>query len=176
MKKIAIGLGSVLIVFLLIAIIVPFFFKDKLIEAANNEISKNINAKVSIGDLDVSILKNIKNFPNIALTVNELSIIGKDDFQQDTLVNLESANVSLDIMSVINGSALKINAITLENGSIHAIVLGDGKANWNITKPSTEKEEPSKFEMSLKKLDLKQIHIKYTDLQTNKNLDRKSVV
>lgn len=171
MKKIAIGLGSVLIVFLLIAIIVPFFFKDKLIEAANNEISKNINAKVSIGDLDVSILKNIQNFPNIALTVNELSIVGKDDFQQDTLVNLESANVSLDIMSVINGSAMKINAITLENGSIHAIVLGDGKANWNITKPSTEKEEPSKFEMSLKKLDLKQIHIKYTDLQTNKYLE-----
>ena len=40
-------------------------------------------------------------------------------------------------MSVIKGEQYKIEAISLEDANLNAIVNKEGIANWNILKPST---------------------------------------
>jgi len=172
MKKVLVGFLIFLFVLIASAFVIPFFFKDKIIAKAKEEISKQVNAKVDFKDIDLSLLKNIKNFPNIALGIDDLTIIGIAPFEGDTLLNIGSTKASLDLMSVINGEQYKIEEIELSDATLNAIVNKDGIANWNIVKPSEEKkEETSKpFALALNKLTLDNINLFYDDLKGGTSL------
>ncbi|HMV14646.1 MAG TPA: AsmA-like C-terminal region-containing protein [Chitinophagales bacterium] len=165
MRKIALGLLCFVFFLMASAIIIPYFFKDKIIAKAKEEISNQVNAKVDFKDIDLSILKNIQNFPNIALGIDNLTIIGIPPFAGDTLLTIGKTNASLDLMSVINDEQYKIEAITLKNATINALVNKEGIANWNILKPSEEKKESKPFALALNKLKLEDININYDDLK-----------
>lgn len=171
MKKVLIGILIFFLVLIGSAIAVPYFFKDKIFALAKDEINKMVNAKVGFGDVNLSILKNIQNFPNITLGVEEMSVSGVGAFENDTLISIGDANVALDLMSVLNGEQYKIKSIELKDAIINAIINKEGIANWNILKPSEEKSEESKpFAMALKKIKLYNININYDDLQNGNSL------
>jgi hypothetical protein len=72
---------------------IPFFFKDKIIAKAKEANQKRIsNAKTDFKSIDLSLLKNIKNFPNIALGIDDVTIVGKNAFDGDTLLNYRQRN------------------------------------------------------------------------------------
>ena len=129
MKKFVTGILVFISVLLATAIAVPYFFKDKIYEKVKTELNKQMNAKVDFDDIDLSILKNIKNFPNIAVGIDDLSIIGKAPFDNDTLLQIGNAKASLDLMSVINGEQYKIEQIELSDAIINAIQNKEGIAN-----------------------------------------------
>lgn len=155
------------VVLIATAIAIPFFFKDKIIAKAKEQIETYIDAKTDFKSIDLSLIKNIKNFPNIALGIDDVTIVGKNAFDGDTLLNLGNATVSLDIMSVIKGEQYKVEAIELNDLTLNAIVNKDGLQNWNIVKPSsdTTKSEAKPFKLALNKLVLDNININYDDLQ-----------
>ncbi len=168
MKKFFLGVLILFVVLLATAIAVPFVFKDKIIAKAKQEISKQVNAKVDFTDIDLSLIKNIRNFPNIALSIENLSIIGIAPFEGDTLLNIESTKASLNLMSVIKGVQYKVEAIELNNATLNAIVNKDGIANWKITKPSISASKP--FKMVLNKLILDNVNVYYDDLKGGTSL------
>ncbi len=170
MKKVLIGFLIFLVVLIASAIAIPFVFKDKIIAKAKEEISKQVNAKVDFKDIDLSLLKNIKNFPNIALGIDDLTIIGIAPFEGDTLLNIGSTKASLDLMSVINGEQYKIEAVELSDATLNAIVNKDGIANWNIMKPSTDTSASKPFALALNKLTLDNINLFYDDLKGGTSL------
>lgn len=143
---------------------IPFLFKDKIIAKAKKEISNQVNAKVDFNDIDLSLLKNIKNFPNIALGIDDLRIIGVAPFDGDTLLTIGTTKASLDIMSVINGEQYKIEQVELQDATLNAIINKDGFSNWNILKPSEEAKENKPFALALNKLVLDNINLNYDDL------------
>lgn len=166
MKKILIGFLIFLIVLITSAIAIPFLFKDKIITKAKEEISSQVNAKVDFKDIDLSLLKNIRNFPNIALGIEDLRIIGIAPFDGDTLLTIGNIKASLDLMSVINGEQYKIEQVELSNAALNAIINKNGIANWNILKPSENKNKVSKpFALALNKLMLDNINLYYDDLK-----------
>lgn len=73
------------------------------------------------------------------------------------------------MMSVIKGDQYKINTISIDQPRIHALVMKDGKANWDITKPSTDStgvadtSASAPFKMTLKKFEIKNGYIVYDD-------------
>lgn len=136
MKKIAIGFLIFFVVLVAAAALVPIFFKKKIIVALNKEIEKNIDAQVIYKSDDVS-LSLLRGFPNMSLKVENLSVIGKDSFLTDTLAQIPSFGIGLNLMSVITGDELKINKITLDEPVIRLVVLKSGKANWDIMLPDT---------------------------------------
>lgn len=144
---------------------IPFLFKDKIIAKAKKEISNQVNAKVDFNDIDLSLLKNIKNFPNIAIGIDDLRIIGIAPFDGDTLLTIGTTKASLDIMSVINGEQYKIEQVELQDATLNAIINKDGFANWNILKPSEEAKESKPFALALNKLVLDNINLNYDDLK-----------
>lgn len=153
-----------IVLFVLIAFIisVPFLFKGKIIEMTKQEINRTLNAKVDFGDVDLTI---ISSFPYLTLELHDFEIVGIEDFANDTLAQFESLEVKLDLMSVF-GSNIKINSVVLNSPSIKAKVLADGRANWDITKPSEEMEEDgeeSNFSMKLKNFEIKNATIVYED-------------
>ncbi|MFD2246743.1 AsmA-like C-terminal region-containing protein [Pontibacter ruber] len=167
MKKVVIGFFIFLALLFAAAALVPFLFKDKIKEALDKQIAKNINAEVTYKTEDVS-LSVFRDFPNVSLSVANLTIAGKDSFATDTLARIPAFQMGLDLMSVIRGDELKVNSVTLDKPVIHLIVLKSGKANWDIFIPDTTVAETdtaaSDFKMAIKEWDVNNGTLFYDDL------------
>ncbi len=170
MKKFLKYTGISLLVLITLLIALPFVFKDKLIKLAKDEANNSLNAKVDFGEFDLSI---ISSFPDFRFTINNVSIVGVGDFEKDTLAYLKKLQLDVNLMSVIKREQIKIKEIILTEPKVNAIVLHDGKANWDITKPSadTNKVVPdtakTKFKLSLKKFEIIKAQISYNDMKGN---------
>ena len=170
MKKFFKWTGISLLVLIVLVIALPFMFKGKLIQLAKDQANNNLNAKVDFGEFDLTIFSS---FPNFRFSINNVSVVGVGDFEKDTLAYLKKLQLDVNVMSVISGDQIKIKEIILTEPKVNAIVMHDGKANWDIAKPSvdTTKAVPdtakTKFKMSLKKLEITKAQITYNDMQGN---------
>jgi hypothetical protein len=165
MKKFIKIAALVFVLLFAVLISIPFLFKDKIVAKVKEEANKNLNATVNFGEFDISI---ISSFPNLKFSINELSIIGKDDFLGDTLIFSKITALNLNLMSVIKGEKYQINSIVINNATINALVNKLGKANWDITKPcepSAPSAESSNFKMQLSKFEIQNSKIVYDDKQ-----------
>lgn len=164
MKKAIKIILIVIAVVVVILIAVPFLFKDKIFTKVKAEINNSINAKVDFKEYDLSIFRN---FPNLTLNLGNLSVVGINEFEGDTLAGIGSLGFTLDIMSVISGSQIKIIDVDLKNANLQFLVLKDGKANWDIAKASTDSaattSEPSQFKIGLKRYAVTDSRIFYSD-------------
>ncbi|MBS1646546.1 MAG: hypothetical protein JST67_04335 [Bacteroidetes bacterium] len=173
MKKLLKITGITIIVLLAALITLPFLFKDKLIQLAKEEANKNLNAKVDFGAFDVSI---ISSFPNLRFFINDLNVVGVSDFSNDTLAYIKKLSLDINIMSVIKGDEIKIKEISIQEPKINALVLQNGKANWDITKPATDTKkettasgEKTKFKLGLSLFEITKAQIKYNDKQADRS-------
>lgn len=168
LKKILKIVLIVLVVLIVIAFALPLLFKDKLIAIAKTEINKSLNAKADFQDLDISFFRH---FPRVSAGLENLYVVGVEDFAKDTLISAQQIDIALDIMSLIRGKNMKIHSVTLDEPRIHAIVNKEGKANWDIMKPDTSTapttEEEKPFNLELKKYSINNGYISYIDDTTN---------
>eukprot|EP01031_Cornospumella_fuschlensis_P010358 gene10358-12698_t len=165
--RIGIWVGVVLLVIILALVITPFLFKDKLVQLAKDEANKQLDAQVDFGDFDLSLFSS---FPDFRFEIENVSVVGKNQFAGDTLLAVKELSLDLNLMSVIRGDEYKVNALRLENPRIHAQVLRDGKANWDIVKSSddstavdTAASEPTKFKLKLSSLVINDAYLIYDD-------------
>ncbi|MEW6469475.1 MAG: AsmA family protein [Bacteroidota bacterium] len=165
-KKIAKWSGITLLILIVLILVAPFIFKDKIIQFVKDEANAQLNARVDFGDFDLTLLSS---FPDFTLSINNVSIANTGDFAGDTLLSTKNLTATINLMSVISGSQYKIRSVVLDHPRILARVLKDGRANWDITKPGqdtvkkTESAEPAKFDMSLKHFEIKEAHVVYDD-------------
>jgi vacuolar-type H+-ATPase subunit H len=155
----------VVVLLLLIALIViPMVYKDKIIERVKVEVNKNLRADVDWDDFSLSLFKG---FPDMTISLDNLSVVGVENFKGDTLVAFDKFNMSMDLFSLFSDK-IKIKTIVMDNPVVRAIVLEDGSVNWDITYPSEEIEEPedtSAMEMviSLQKFEVINGSVAYID-------------
>lgn len=168
MKKLLKILGISILVFIGILIIAPFIFQDKIKAVVDKEIHRMIDAQVYFGDVSLSF---IRNFPNASIRVEQFGIVGEDRFEGDTLVQAQDFQLVVDIFSIISGGTIQLNKLIVDEPKIHAIVLEDSTANWDILAETTdtvevEKEEPSSptsFQLTLKSYAINNADIRYED-------------
>ena len=173
----------VLILFglIIIALIVlPVFFKDDMLAKVKEEINKNVNAKVEFTDFKLSLFKS---FPDLNIGLHELSVVGIDKFEEDTLMFFKSFNIQVNLMSAIKKNVV-VEGIVLNEPYIHAIVLEDSSANWDIAIPSEElpdsllteeiaeeaadtASEPMDYRVNLQKFQIKDARIIYKDASSD---------
>jgi len=169
LKKSLKWIGIIVALLLVFIIAAPFLFKDKIIAMVKEETNKQLNAKVDFGDFSLTL---ISSFPNFSFSIDNVSIANIGEFEGDTLFSAKNLSTTVDLMSVIKGEQYKIRSVTLDHPRIHAEVLVNGKANWDITKPDSsatpeESSEATKFKMSLKKLEIINAFIVYNDATLN---------
>jgi hypothetical protein len=70
--------------------------------------------------------------------MKDFGIVGKGEFRNDTLAAIKSFEVTVNIMSVVNGDKIQVKALDLVQPRIHAKVLKNGKSNWDIYIPAPE--------------------------------------
>jgi len=161
----------VILIVLIIALmfLIPYFFKDEILTKVKTEINKSVLAKVEFADVSLSLFKS---FPDFNLGLYELSVIGIEKFDGDTLMTLKSFNIQVDLISALKKN-LKVKGIILNQPVIHAKVLSDSTVNWDIMIPSEEitdtiiEEEGSgesgDFKLQLKKFQIKDALVTYDD-------------
>ena len=103
----------------------------------DEQIANSVNAEVNF-DLNKFQISLLRYFPNLSVSAQDFSIVGKDEFAGDTLVALDDFSVTVDLWSAIFGSEIKVRGVYLTRPRVFAKVLSNGKANWDIAKSTPE--------------------------------------
>jgi uncharacterized protein involved in outer membrane biogenesis len=166
-KKILKITGITLLVLIALAFLIPIIFKKQITNLVKKEINKSINAKVDFSDVSLSLFRR---FPRVSIQIKDLSVVGINEFANDTLLYSKKLDGSANLFSVIKGSDIKVSGIFLESPRILAKVTKEGKANWDIAKASTDTSSApdtdtsaSEFKMTLKKYSIHNGYIVYDD-------------
>ena len=99
-KKILKIIGILVLILLISAFAIPYFFKDQIKAKIQTVINEKVDAKVAFADADLSLFKN---FPNANVTIEKLSIINKAPFEGDTLAAFEELNLKMSIKELLKG-------------------------------------------------------------------------
>lgn len=172
MKKFFLGIVILLVLLIAAAIAFPFIFKDDIIKAVKDGANENLNATLDFSDVDLSLFRD---FPNVSVGLEDLKVSGQNEFDKIDLITAERFDLALDFWSVWNGgNPLKINGINIEKPVLNVYVLDNGKANYDITKPS-KGDESSDFLINLEEYSISDGSIHYEDQGMDFILDMKGV-
>ncbi|MEI8279626.1 MAG: AsmA-like C-terminal region-containing protein [Bacteroidota bacterium] len=163
-KRILKIVGIVIGLFLLTAILVPILFKDKIMTLVKKEMNDQLNATADFKDVNISLFRH---FPNLAVGIEDLSIVNKAPFAGDTLIAAIRIDVSVDLLKAISGS-YDIKSIDVETPRIHALVNEKGASNWDITKPDNTPKSaaaPKPFALKLRHYAISNAYFEYRDDQ-----------
>ncbi len=145
MKKLLIALLIIISLLVASVVLIPVIFKDDIKAALDSEIKNALNASVYYDENSFEI-SLFQDFPNLSLSLSQFGIVGNDQFSEDTLVSVGNFNLGIDLLSVISGDQIAINSLSIVNPDILILVLPDGTANYDITKPSQEEVTTSSDE------------------------------
>ena len=147
------------------AFLIPVLFKKQITSLVKKEINKTLVAKVDFKDVSLSLFRH---FPKISISLDELTVVGTNEFAKDTLIAAKTLDASVNLISAIKGKDIKIYGVFLESPRIHALMNKDGKANWDIARPDNDTtgltdSSPSEFKMNLQQYEIKNGYLYYND-------------
>ena len=161
-KKLITIAGITILAFLSFLIAVPLFFKGEIVERIKLEANKNINANLSF-DNDIG-LNLFKNFPNLSITLSNVGILGKDEFEGDTLLYFKSMQVVVDLKTLWDAREVSIRKFYALDPYVNIIYHKNGKANYEIIKPNGASDTTkSSLKVNLDVYEIKNGRIKYND-------------
>lgn len=159
-------IGILIVLIIALAILLPVIFKGKIISVAKQEINKSLAAKVDFGDFGLSLFRS---FPDFNLRMNDITVVGINEFEKDTLADIGSLELTVDLMSVLSGN-YEIKKIRILEPDIYVRVLENGKTNYDIAVPSEEQpaettvaEEEAHFKLTLKLVEIEDGNVVYDD-------------
>lgn len=165
-KITAIVIGVILILMFLL----PFAFRGKIEGIVKSEGNKMLNGHFDFSSLDISLFRN---FPKASVTLNDFWLKGTGEFENDTLVKAGEVTAAINLFSLFGDDGYDVSKVSVENTRLHAIVLPDGKANWDIMKPDSstasetqESGESSTFRIKLQRFVIKNMNVVYDDRQS----------
>lgn len=165
-KRIFIGLAVIFVLIIAAAIIVPIVFKDDIKAAIDREIAKSVNADVvfDVNNFDLTIFRN---FPNVTAEIKELGVFNRAPFEGVPLFVVQRLDVEVNLKDLLFGDQLRIKGITLIEPQITVKVLPDGRANYDITYPSTDTItaplEPNQFSFGIDHWEIADGYVVYED-------------
>lgn len=163
---IAAGAGAALFVGALAA--VPLFFSGTIRQAVVDELNGTMRAKLSLGDVSLSLLSN---FPRATIAVSDVSIVNVEPFEGDTLFAADAVSISVNIMDLISGGTPTIRSLQLSRPLINARVLADSTANWDITVASADSaKEASSFSLKLDEIRITDGRVRFVDDRAGREL------
>ena len=167
MKKIYKILLTIFTTLLVVLILTPFLFQDKIITLVKKTVNNNITASLDFSDANLSLLRD---FPNASLQLSNVSIINKKAFKGDTLLFAKTINLELKLTQLFKKTTeqLNIQSFSIDDAKVNVLVNEIGLANYDIAIPSDVKvektaEAPSNFGLSINSYAINNALIKYHD-------------
>lgn len=175
-KALLIFLAIVAIVFGALAVI-PYFFKDEILAAVKKEINKNINAKFEVADVGVSVFSH---FPNITLSLRDVSISNYAPFEGDTLAKFDGFALTVSLSELISSKKIVLTDLELQKPILNVKVDVNGNANYDIAKSDGTIDEndstdtdtsASDISFALQHYGIYNATVRYTDVQGGINAE-----
>ena len=161
--------GITVAVILILMFLLPFAFQGKIAGIVKTEGNKMLNAQFDFQNLNISLFRN---FPKASVTLENFWLKGTGEFANDTLVQAGEVTAAINLFPLFGDSGYDISKISIADTRLHAIVLPDGKVNWDIMKPDStateaeaETEEASPFRVKLQQFVIKNMNLVYDDRQ-----------
>ena len=159
-------LGVIVGLFLLL-LILPFAFKGKIETMVKELINEELEATVAWDGFSVSL---IRNFPNLGVGMEGLSVVNAAPFAGDTLLYVGRFSASVDVMSALRGAAIDVKSVLIDRPLVHLKVNADSLANWDIVPMSEEVEEvveeegeAASFGVQLQSFEIRDAALSYSD-------------
>lgn len=168
LKKTLIVIFSVFAVLFAALLVLPYAFRGKIMKIAKEQMNSKLNATVNYDDLSLSF---IRHFPYATLRIENLRIVGVDEFKRDTLLASKNVDLVLNLRSLFSDKGYEIRKLQFDNSHVLAHVLPNGKANWSIMKKdSTQAPDTSSmhFNLKLKDFVINHANVTYWDEEGNK--------
>jgi len=166
-RKIGIVIGIMVLIIAVLAAL-PFLYKDKLLEKVKTAINRQINAKVDFAAFKLSVFSE---FPRVKMEIQGLTVIGINEFSNDTVLSASSISTNISIMEMIRGEDLELKVLNIDNPKISLVVNPSGAANWDIAKTSETVTATSPeiagtsdvFKMKLNDIQVNNLNLLYDD-------------
>ncbi len=166
-RKIGIVIGIMVLIIAVLAAL-PFLYKDKLLEKVKTAINRQINAKVDFAAFKLSVFSE---FPRVKMKIQGLTVIGINEFVNDTVLSASSISTNISIMEMIRGEDLELKVLNIDNPKISLVVNPSGAANWDIAKTSETATATSPeiagtsevFKMKLNDIQVNNLNLLYDD-------------
>lgn len=166
LKKILKIVGVILLLLVVSAFAIPYFFKDQIKAKIEKAINEKVDAKVTFADADLSLFKN---FPNASVTIEKLSIVNKAPFEGDTLVAFDELHLKMAIGQLFNSEnePMQIDGIDSKNGLINIIFNKDGVGNFDIAlkedKKQADDSKSKPLSLKIKEYSVENFQFRYYD-------------
>ncbi|MBA4410581.1 MAG: hypothetical protein C0397_14310 [Odoribacter sp.] len=165
-RKILIISGIVVLIVGILGIL-PFLYKDKLLVKVKTTLNSQVNAKIDFSDFKLSVFSK---FPKVEMELLNLSIVGVNEFDHDTIFSAGSISTTISLMELIRNKGLELKSLRIENPEILLIVNKKGVANWDIAKvsePATATQSATVtedvFKMKLNDIQVNNLNLLYDD-------------
>ena len=169
MKKAIKITGIAIVAIIVLLMVLPMAFKGKIETIVKQEGNKLLNAQFDFDNLDISLLSN---FPQASITLEDFWLKGIGDFENDTLLQACELTAAVNLMSLFGDGGYEISKIIIDDTKAKAIVLEDGRPNWDVMKvdstattEETVDSTSSPFRIQLKKLNIDNLTLIYDDRQ-----------
>ena len=167
MKKILLITGTIVLIIGILAAL-PFLYKDKLLAKVKTTINKQVNAKVDFAKFNLSVFSE---FPKVKMEIQGLTVVGINEFSNDTILSASSISTNISLMEMIRGEDLELKVLNIDNPKISLVVNPSEAVNWDITKapetPAATSGEVSgpeeAFKMKLNDIKVKNLNLLYND-------------
>ena len=161
--------GGLIALLLVLLLALPLLFRGTIERRLKTAINDGVNARVDWRDLGISLFRN---FPNLTVTLDDLTTVGVDKFQGDTLAAVRHLRVVLDLASVLGnvtgGRPIVVRAVELERPRLRLLALEDGTANWDIAKqtPAAQPAQAAKpVAISLRRFEITDAGVAFDNRQ-----------
>lgn len=163
--------ATVVGVIIILMFLLPFAFQGKITNIVKSEGNKMLNAQFDFKTLNISLFRN---FPQASFTLEDFWLKGMGEFANDTLVQAGEVTATVNLFSLFGDSGYDISKIFIEDARLHAIVLPNGQANWDIMKPDSTattqtpaaEAAASPFKVKLQRFVIKNMNLIYDDQQS----------
>ncbi|MEZ4853576.1 AsmA-like C-terminal region-containing protein [Flavobacterium sp.] len=165
MKKFLKWTGITLLVVIIALAAAPFLFKDKIKAAVLKAVNENVNAKVSVDDVDLSLLKS---FPQANVSLTKICIVNTAPFEGDTLFYSGELNLKMSVKELFKDSSetMNLESFATKNAIVNVHINKEGVANYDIALKTEETEDNSKstpFNLNIQSYEVENLKLIYLD-------------
>ena len=164
MKKALKISGLIFLTLLLILILAPFLFQNKIKKEVKILANKTLKSELNFTDMNVSFFSH---FPNLTLTLTNFSLKGSAPFEKDTLISAHEISFGVNVASLF-GKTIRITRIYFERAKINILYNEHGIPNYNVyesvdTITSTDKTSSPGAELKIEHIFFKNCQVVYAD-------------
>lgn len=139
--------------------LLPFVFKDRIVESIKEAANANLDATLDFEDVNLSLFRS---FPDAQIGIQKLTITNHVPFDSKQLLSSKSIELDIDLPSLWSESRpYRINAISIVEPVIDIEVLKSGQANYAIF--TSEDTSKTSYVLELDKYEIVDGTLHYQD-------------